>query len=226
MPSVFRLRPLVARALVLLACIASFAVGWTVRLHHLPAPLLCDDVLCAQIAERSTAVGDQIAAAGTAPRYLAIGDSLTEGAELPVLCGRVGINAGISGATTQTFLPRARGLAAAARPDFVLLGLGTNDALRGQEEGFADRLATLVRALAGYRVILVPASLGPRVPHARDIDAVIAGFDLPKARPVPADDRYYLDGVHYAPAGQTLWDRAVADAVAAALPAPSGCSAR
>lgn len=196
------------------------------RFHHLPAPILCDGVTCAQVANRMTDVANQIAAVGTARRYLAIGDSLTEGARLPLLCGRTGINAGIAGATTETFLHRAKGLAAAARPDFVVVGLGTNDALRGNDDDFRKRLEAIVASLSGYRVLLLPASDGAAVPGATDINAIIADVGVTEARPVPPDNRFYVDGVHFSPAGQAFWERSLGEAAAAALGEGQTCLGR
>ena len=193
-----------------------FAAGWSAHQLRLPAPVFCDAVTCALLVERLTAITDSIGAAADRPRYLAIGDSLIQGAQLPVLCGRVGINAGVAGATTTTFLARTGGLARATRPDFVVVGLGTNDALRFEKDGFRDRVGTILRALADYPVLILPVSQGSSVPDHKWFNAALAEAGRPLASAVPPGHTV-ADGVHFDPEGSALWTSALTRA-AKALP--------
>jgi hypothetical protein len=53
------------------------------------------------------AIESMIAQRGKVPSYLGIGDSITEYADFPTICGHHPINAGIVGATTATFKDEA-----------------------------------------------------------------------------------------------------------------------
>lgn len=120
-----------------------------------------------------------------APRILCLGDSLTEGLGVgpdkawPALVENalrakgfkdvVVINAGVSGATSASGPGRLKWhLKGAAKPDLVLLELGANDGLRGQD--LAATKANLKESIAlakaaGVPVLLagmrVPTSMGP-----------------------------------------------------------------
>jgi hypothetical protein len=60
---------------------------------------------------------------GDAHYYLFVGDSNVERADLPIICGRLPINAGISWATIGTYEHNAKRLADLAKPDFILIPL-------------------------------------------------------------------------------------------------------
>jgi acyl-CoA thioesterase-1 len=116
------------------------------------------------------------------PLVIFLGDSLTAGYDLPAefafpalvqkLSGEKGrpirvVNAGVSGDTTSGGLDRLSWLLE-QKPDLLVLGLGVNDAFRGQP---VDRIETNLREIvkrakaAGARVLLlgmrVPTNYGP-----------------------------------------------------------------
>lgn len=120
-----------------------------------------------------------------APRILCLGDSLTEGLGVgvakawPALVENalkeagfkdtVVINAGVSGATSASGPSRLKWqLKAATKPDLLILELGANDGLRGQDlNAMRKNLADSIHLAkdAGMRVVLagmrVPSSMGP-----------------------------------------------------------------
>lgn len=74
---------------------------------------------------------------------LVIGDSVTERVRFDRLCDRPALNAGISWATSKSWLPDARKVIAAARPSIVVVEIGTNDQGRfAAERRQLTRLAT------------------------------------------------------------------------------------
>jgi len=120
--------------------------------------------------------------AATAPLVIFLGDSLTAGNGLPadeafpavVAKGMAArgrpiriVNAGVSGDTTTGGLDRTAYLLQ-QKPDVLVVGLGVNDAFRGQP---VDRIEANLRAIvakgksAGARVVLlgmrVPTNYGP-----------------------------------------------------------------
>jgi acyl-CoA thioesterase-1 len=120
--------------------------------------------------------------AATAPTILCLGDSLTEGlgvapeeafpAVLERLLHKLGhrelrvVNAGISGSTSASAVSRLR-WQLRARPAVVVLALGANDGLRGQDPAAMRRELGLAIDLAqqsGARVLLagmqLPTNLG------------------------------------------------------------------
>ena len=107
---------------------------------------LCLDVPCAHFITRIAAIESLIAQRSSEPIYLVLGDSITEFAELEPICGRKPLNAGIGSATTETFESQGARLAALSKPDFVVIELGTNDAMRGKTR-FAEQMASLLESL-------------------------------------------------------------------------------
>src|ERR1700760_1308160 len=122
---------------------------------------LCFDVPCDHYNARMPAIESIISQSAEGPSYLFIGDSHVERADLPTICGRHPINAGIGWATVTTFEHHARRLADQAKPDFILVALGTNDALRGQLSGFRERFSALLASLSGWPVLVVPVPPSP-----------------------------------------------------------------
>jgi GDSL-like Lipase/Acylhydrolase family len=172
---------------------------------------LCSDVLCLHFYARMWSIEYAIRRRGADPVYLAIGDSITEGAELASLCGRKPINAGIGGATVETFATHARRLADLAKPDFIIVALGGNDALRGRESGFRERMTALLASLAAWPVLVVPLPPGPGVKDAAKFNIVIEGLDATKAKPL--DHVETTDGIHLTPAAYGSWRKSIADAL-------------
>lgn len=166
-----------------------------------PAPD-CADVPCPHLHVRLAAIRSVIAQQGPGPVYLAIGDSLVEFAELEPVCGRRALNAGIGWATARTFEREAADLAHLARPDFVVVALGTNDAQRRVPD-YGARMARLVASLKGYPVILVPAPGGPAVGDVAPYNAALE--ELAPIAPALASPALLADGVHLAPAAYVDW---------------------
>jgi len=161
-----------------------------------------------------------IAAAGPAaarvPEILALGDSLTAGYGLPAqeafpvrLQARLRdqgvevrvVNAGVSGDTTAGGLARAD-WALADKPDFVILALGANDALRGIDPATVrsnlDQLITKIQA-SGAKMLLLGMLAPPNWGDAykRDFDNIYP--ELAKAHNVPLYP-FFLEGVAMDPA--------------------------
>ena len=121
------------------------------------------------------------------PLVIFLGDSLTAGYELPVelafpalvqkLSGDKGrpirvVNAGVSGDTTSGGLDRLSWLLE-QKPELLVVGLGVNDAFRGQPvERIEQNLRAIVKRAkaAGARVLLlgmrVPTNYGPEYTEA------------------------------------------------------------
>lgn len=150
------------------------------------------------------------------PEILAFGDSLTAGLGLPGseafparLQARLKsegvdvkiVNAGVSGDTTTDGLARLD-WALADKPDFVILALGANDALRGIDPKIVranlDKMIDKIQA-SGAKILLLgmlaPANWGARYEH--EFDAIYP--DLAKAHGVPLYP-FFLEGVAMNPA--------------------------
>jgi acyl-CoA thioesterase-1 len=150
------------------------------------------------------------------PEVLAFGDSLTAGlglsdreafpAQLEARLRKDGIevrivNAGVSGETTTDGLARID-WSLAAKPDFVLLELGANDALRGIDPKITranlDKIIDKIQA-SGAKLLLLgmlaPANWGAQYEH--EFDAIFP--ELAKAHDVPLYP-FFLDGVAMNPA--------------------------
>jgi len=146
-----------------------------------------------------------------APEILAFGDSLTAGLGLPAdeafpvrlearlraqgIAVRI-VNAGVSGDTTTDGLARLD-WALAEKPDFVILALGANDALRGIDPAIVranlDRMIGKVQA-SGAKLLLLgmlaPPNWGETYEHA--FDSIYP--ELAKAHGVPLYP-FFLEGV-------------------------------
>jgi acyl-CoA thioesterase-1 len=150
------------------------------------------------------------------PEVLAFGDSLTAGLGLPdrqafpaQLEARLRnegievhiVNAGVSGDTTTDGLARLD-WALAAKPDYVILALGANDALRGIDPKIAranlDKMIVKIQA-SGAKLLLLgmlaPANWGADYEHA--FDSIYP--ELAKAHDVPLYP-FFLEGVAMNPA--------------------------
>jgi acyl-CoA thioesterase-1 len=150
------------------------------------------------------------------PAVLAFGDSLTAGLGLPAseafpsrLQARLKdegidvtmINAGVSGDTTTDGLARLD-WALADKPDFVILALGANDALRGIDPKIVranlDKMIDKITA-SGAKILLLgmlaPSNWGPD--YEQTFDRIFP--DVAKAHGVPLYP-FFLDGVAMNPA--------------------------
>ena len=169
------------------------------------------DVPCDHYNARMPAIESTIAQRLEDARYyLFVGDSNVERADLPIICGRLPINAGISWATIGTFEHHAKRLADLAKPDFILICLGGNDALRNRFDNFRERLAKLVDSLSEWPVILVPIPQTPTATNAAKFNAEIARIPVPQARPLK--DAIACDGLHLAAEGYIAWKKTIVDA--------------
>jgi len=91
-------------------------------------------------------------------QILLIGDSITEFAWLPPLCGRPTFNGGISAARVQEMIGPAVTLVRLLRPAHVFVALGTNDARNGRTTPIGDFEAAykkLVDAIGPVSLTLV-----------------------------------------------------------------------
>jgi hypothetical protein len=113
----------------------------------------CANVPCKYLQIRLAVINQMIATRVGARDYLVIGDSLTEIARWPTMCGHDPLPAGISGARSDTWLPHAKTIADILKPDLVVLALGTNDVLTQGRLGPYEQLAF---SLSGYRLVAVP----------------------------------------------------------------------
>jgi acyl-CoA thioesterase-1 len=150
------------------------------------------------------------------PEILAFGDSLTAGLGLPAgetfparLQARLKedgidvkiVNGGVSGDTTTDGLARLD-WALAEKPDFVILALGANDALRGINPKIVranlDKMIEKIQA-SGAKILLLgmlaPANWGAE--YERAFDKIYP--ELAKAHDVPLYP-FILDGVAMNPA--------------------------
>ncbi len=177
------------------------------------------------------------------PVLVAFGDSLTAGhgvgpgASYPAFLQReidrrgLGfrvVNEGVSGDTTARALSRVD-VALSHGPEWVILGLGANDGLRGlpiaaMEENLADMIRSFEEG--GARVLLagmmLPRNYGPE--YVEDFDAVYPRlaerFDLPLIPFLLQDvamvrDLNNRDGIHPNADGNRIVARNVADALEA-----------
>jgi lysophospholipase L1-like esterase len=157
------------------------------------------------------------AAVAPAGGVLLIGDSISEQAWVPMLCGKPVLNAGVSAARARDMIGLAHDLATRLKPSIAIVAIGTNDAGWGRTP--ADRFEQDYRALAAplspARLIFVgippvePGKINSTSvdPAARLADnAVIqrlaqtqgATFAYPAVMPTE-------EGIHPTPEGTRMW---------------------
>lgn len=190
------------RALSLVtAVVVSALAGALVTKLHTSWTSACGGVPCSYVQIRLEVVNQMIAARSGASTYLVIGDSLTEIAPWPTICGRGPVAAGIGGARSDTWLPHAKAVADRLKPDFVVLALGTNDVLTQGRLGPYEQLAA---SLADHRVIAVPVHFMPRAPdHAvREANNRIAKAVQRTTEGISAKT---IDGVHLTAEDYARW---------------------
>ena len=147
-----------------------------------------------------------------------VGDSFVELADVPSLCGKRVLNAGVSGAKAADVERFAPQVIASERPELVIINVGVNDANRrtiGQVDDVRRSLLVVLEQArrVGARTILLgiaPVSgkgLSEDVDaaHAQRLDVMIRGLG---GRAVPALDT--MDGLHPSAAGYQTWKAAIA----------------
>jgi len=185
------------------------------KMQRYVTPQACADVPCPHLAVRLRAIESIIRQRGDTPSYLMIGDSITEFAELPEICGRKPINAGIGYATTKTFSTEGLRLAHLAKPDFIVVSLGFNDAFDNRADGFQQRLETILTSLRPWKVLLVPATPSKKRPDTDKVNSVIQSHQLPHARKIEYVDT--TDGVHLSNSSYEVWKKNILDAAQASV---------
>jgi lysophospholipase L1-like esterase len=187
------------------AVLASALAGAVAAKLHTRWGAMCANVPCVSLQGRLAVVEQMVAARPAGPVYLVVGDSLTEIGRWPGLCGREPVAAGISGARSDTWLPHAKAVADALKPDFVVLALGTNDVLSQGRLGPYEQLAA---SLAGHRLIAVPVHGMPKAPEqaVREANARIAKAVALTAAPIVATT---TDGIHLTGEDYARWFAAI-----------------
>ena len=190
---------------VIAAVVASSLGGAVVAKLHTRWVTICANVPCSYLQGRLAVTDQAIASRPWAPAYLVIGDSITEIGRWPTMCGHDPVAAGISGARSDTWLPRAKAIADALKPEFVVLALGTNDLLSQGRLGPYEELAA---SLAGYRLVAVPVHQMPTAPQAAVMEANrrIAKAAAQTAEPIVA---VTTDGVHLTAEDYARWFAAI-----------------
>lgn len=163
--------------------------------------------------------------ADKAPRdsVLMIGDSITERAWAPTLCGRPALNAGVSAARTVDMVDLAKALSDKTHPSLTVVALGTNDAGWGATpiDQFKQDYRALLAPIRGPMMIvgippieaakLSPAMVGRPV---AEMSAAIAAQNVALeqiaaehhaifVRPLAAMPT--LDGAHPTAEGGRMW---------------------
>ena len=161
--------------------------------------------------------------------YAIIGDSITEFAELPSLCGKSVLNAGISGARIRDAAGLMADLSPILRTNTIILVIGINDAITTQKRSDTIRadFERLVHLAKDTGAEVFAATVGPvdfTKPDgaARDpglINAINAQIRssiednrlIDLSTNLTADDT--VDGVHLTEAGAQRWRNAIEAAV-------------
>lgn len=154
---------------------------------------LCANVDCGYLRFRLDGIrSDMIHRRPRGPVYLVIGDSLTERARFPEMCGMKPFAAGIGWSRPDTWLPYVNEVLSGVRPSLVVLALGTNDVLSTGRLGPYEELAASV---ASHPVVAIPIHGMPRV---RSRASVEANLRISKAVPRTAAriEAVTTDGIH------------------------------
>jgi lysophospholipase L1-like esterase len=147
-------------------------------------------------------------------QILLIGDSLSEYADVPTLCGRGVLNAGIAGATTEFWSTRAKAIVDAAEPSTVIIELGTNDT-KAPDPAFRDHYRAVMDAAKGKRhTALLVAPFGrPTTEFRSDMVPVVNAAIVREAgRKLRITGAPTIDGVHMTRAGRAAWVEALRSA--------------
>jgi lysophospholipase L1-like esterase len=172
--------------------------------------LLCADVPCPHYTARVSVIESVIGQQDASERiYLAIGDSITELADLPNLCGRKPINAGIGWATSTTFQELAKKLAIRARPDFITIELGTNDAQKGETRDFRARMSEILSSLGARPVLLVPVPAVSGISDRERINRDLSSLGRPIADALQGNALIGPDAIHLTLDGYSVWKKTI-----------------
>jgi len=160
----------------------------------------CGNIVCSHLYRRDAAITSQ-AKLSARPNYLALGDSFIELAPLPELCGRMPVNAGIGGATADTIAPLVSKYVKAARPDFVVISIGANDAVL-KSKTFASDLATIMKSIGHVPVFFIEL---PDIPKLANRDAY--NVELRRHGPtiISPVKPTTVDGLHFDTATYRRW---------------------
>ena len=167
-----------------------------------------------------------------------LGDSIVDMVELPSLCGKTVLNAGVSGARTAAVEQLSRELLAIRHPQLVIVAVGLNDAHRDAKTSdaeFIDKYRAIVARArmtgADVRVTTIPPVGPSAVGRAGEFDRarIVALNALIRRIGVPvidvndalADDdgvepaAFTDDGVHPNARGYGVWKQVMAQACTA-----------
>jgi lysophospholipase L1-like esterase len=171
------------------------------------------------------------------PPVVILGDSIVDMADLPQLCGKEVLNAGVSGARTEAVERLSREVLAIGKPDLVIVAVGLNDAhrdVRTSDADFIDKYRAIVArarmAGADVRVTTIPPVGPAEMGRAGEFDRErIAALNAQIRRiGVPVIDIYSAlagprgmtpvvnteDGVHPNARGYGVWKHELAKACA------------
>lgn len=184
-----------------LLALAALSGAFAAKLHS-RSRLECGDVACAHYNVRRQVIESVIGQSRPGKTYLALGDSMIELADLPMICGRKPINAGIGGATAATFAEMASRFERMAQPDFIVISLGTNDASRGRQDVFKIEMRRILSSLSAP-ALLIPVPSVPGVPKHAQFNAILAELATPMAPPAAPVET--TDGIHLTAAAYAQW---------------------
>ncbi|MDC7675197.1 SGNH/GDSL hydrolase family protein [Asticcacaulis machinosus] len=148
---------------------------------------------------------------------LIVGDSLTEFAYLPELCGASVLNAGISSATIQDASTWTRSLIEASKPKRVVFALGTNNAKLAESKTpvpmVMQTYAALIDEAKGHDIYVAtlpavsPERPGFDATHIKALNEGIKTLAAEKGVTLIDLDRELpmTDGVHLTSEGYAIW---------------------
>ena len=157
--------------------------------------------------------------------YVIVGDSITEFANLPSLCGKSVLNAGISGARIRDAEELLTELSPILRANTIILAIGINDAKTAQKQSDTTRadFGRLVRLAKDTGVEVFAATVGPvdfTKPTGAAHDPRLIDAINTQVRAFTEDNRLIdlnatlkpddtLDGVHLTEIGVQRWRSAI-----------------
>jgi hypothetical protein len=153
--------------------------------------------------------------------YTIIGDSITEHAYIPSLCGKSVLNAGIGGAEIRDAETLMAELAPILKTDKIILAVGVNDTRRGDaKQTDFERLVRVAKAMGAevFAATISPVDAAKPDGAARDpalIDAINAQIRssveashlIDMGASMKAEET--KDGVHLTEAGARKWGNAI-----------------